>query len=356
MNPTILIPAYKPEKILIQYAKDLIEAGFAEVIIVDDGSGEEFNDIFREAGSIPGVTLLRQEVNGGKGKALKTGFEYMMREMPQSTGVITADADGQHTVKDCLRLAGLMADREKYSDKVMFIGSRDFSNKAKGIPFRSRFGNRCTSILFKLLYGEYVPDTQTGLRGFYRESLEDLCAISGDRYEYEMRVLTEWAVKKYKYIVLPIETIYEGNNEGSHFNPIKDSWKIYKVLFGTFFRYTGISILSFLIDYLFFNLFRFLILPGIGMTGIARLDWTAGFTARLLSSVCNYIMNRRIVFKSKKKGSAIKFAVLCILNICISNAGVTLFELIGIPAWLMKPVCDTVLYFVNFKIQSKWVF
>ena len=207
-----------------------------------------------------------------------------------------------------------------------------------------------------MMYGIYLPDTQTGLRGFLVEDIEKMCNIDGERYEYEMRVLIEWAREKNIIEIIPIETIYENNNEGTHFHPIRDSYKIYKVIFETFFKYTGISILCFLIDNIFFNIFHYFVLPAFKISSIAKIDWISGCGARIISGVSNYLLNKKFVFKAKKKGNAWRYFLLCVGIICVSNFAVTGFEMIGLPGWLMKPVCDILLYFVSFKINDRWVF
>lgn len=69
-----LIPAYKPDRKLINIAQELVRYGF-NVVIVDDGSGKEYADIFCEV--LPCADVLRHEVNRGKGAALKTGLEFI---------------------------------------------------------------------------------------------------------------------------------------------------------------------------------------------------------------------------------------------------------------------------------------
>ncbi len=85
----VLIPAYKPEEALVGFSKELLERGFNEIIVVDDGSGESFKEIFSRLKAM-GCTLLTHEVNKGKGRAIKTAFEYILAQTPDAKGVITA--------------------------------------------------------------------------------------------------------------------------------------------------------------------------------------------------------------------------------------------------------------------------
>ena len=51
------------------------------------------------------------------------------------------------------------------------------------------------------------------------------------RYEYEMEQLIKACLNELKLICIPIQTVYIDNNSGSHFRPLKDGARIYKILF-----------------------------------------------------------------------------------------------------------------------------
>ncbi len=219
----IVIPAYDPPATLSRYVRDLKREGFQSIVVVDDGSGADFLSVFDEIS--PEAVVLRHDNNRGKGAALKTAFLWITENISADSRIITADADGQHTAEDCLKLAG-----NSFAGKGLLLGTRNFN--LPGIPFRSRFGNRFTSFLFKLLYGVYLPDTQTGLRAFDRELLPFMTQVGGERYEYEMLVLIACVRANIPIISIPSATIYKDSNTGSHFRPVRDSWRVFKVLFG----------------------------------------------------------------------------------------------------------------------------
>ena len=359
-DTVILIPSLEPDSRLIEYVQKLEEAGFGHLVIVDDGSSEACREIFQELEQIPRTVVLHHIGNQGKGIALKTGYRYIMENFPDAKGVITADSDGQHTVPDCVRLAGMLAEGKQ----AVYLGSRDFN--LPDIPPKSRSGNKITSAVFKLFYGVWLPDTQTGLRAFRREELPFMTEVSGERYEYEMRVLIACAMKKIPMIPVTIETIYEnGKNEGTHFHPIRDSYRIYKVILGGFVKFMGASLFCFLVDQLLFNLFRGWLFPLLGINvnlklplGIT-LDNTslANYTARFFSAILNFKMNKSLVFKVKgSKGAAWRYAVTAVAVIILSTLGIKALGLIGVAPWVAKPIVDTVLYFLSYGIQQRWVF
>lgn len=354
LDPTqavILIPSLEPDERLPVYVTALLTRGFHQVVIVDDGSSAKYQDIFNRLDAMEGCHVLHHEVNRGKGAGLKTGYRWIEKHCPDCTGVITADADGQHTVEDCWRLAEALTEDKK----ALYLGSRDFS--LPDVPPKSRVGNRITTFVFWALYGQWLPDTQTGLRAFRREELPFMLDVAGERFEYEMNVLIACARAHIPMLPLTIETVYENDNAGTHFHPIKDSVRIYKVIFGNFFRFVGTSLLSFLIDQGLAWLLADVVLNHYGISHEGVI-WASGLLARLVSSVCNFLMNRSFVFKLKgsAKSAVWKYAVLCVIIICLSNLGVTLLSAVGMNDRLAKMICDTLLYFVSYRAQNRWVF
>lgn len=213
-NIIVVIPAYEPDDSLIGLIERL-GADFDRFIVVDDGS-KTADAIFERVAGMSGVTLLRHEVNRGKGAALKTAFAKVIADFPDAAGVVTVDADGQHLPEDVANVA--KATRENPGRYT--LGVRAFSGN---VPLRSRFGNAWSRYFFFLLTGVMIYDTQTGLRGMPRDLLPELVAMPGDRYEYEMRMLVAAARKKLKPVQIQIKTVYLNDNKASHFNPIRDS-------------------------------------------------------------------------------------------------------------------------------------
>lgn len=218
MDTIVLIPAYQPDERLISTLKALAERRFG-LLVVDDGSGSDYDHIFIEASKY--ARIVRYLPNRGKGSALKRGIRCVLKCFPNCRYLITADADGQHAPTDIARLSDKLAEGKSR----FIIGSREFVGE---VPFRSRFGNSLTRKVYALVSGVRVRDTQTGLRGFDASVFDWLLSIDGERYEYEMNVLMSAARDKICIDELPIETIYENDNSSSHFDPIKDSVKIYK--------------------------------------------------------------------------------------------------------------------------------
>lgn len=350
----ILIPSLEPDDRLPAYLRQLRERGFERMVVVDDGSSGKTQPLFDRMAQMDGVTVLHHDVNHGKGVALKTGYAWIRDNLPDITGVITADADGQHTVEDCWRLAEALAGGKR----ALYLGSRDFTLPI--VPARSRKGNKITSAVFWALYGQYLPDTQTGLRAFRQEELPFMIDVSGERYEYEMNVLIACARASIPMIPLTIETVYENDNAGSHFHPVRDSIRIYKVILGSFIKFMGASIASFLIDQGVFALMEFVVLSRVGWAA-ASIQGLSTLVARLVSAPCNFLMNRSFVFRFKQNTAitALKYAALAISLLVLSWLGVALLGVLGMPRFLdnlSKLIIDTLLYFLSYRVQNKWIF
>ncbi|MBR5231006.1 MAG: bifunctional glycosyltransferase family 2/GtrA family protein [Clostridia bacterium] len=347
----VLIPSLSPDERLPEYVDQLLAAEFGGIVVVNDGSNEKYDGIFERIALKERCTVLRHEVNRGKGQGLRTGIEYI-RDHTEFKGVITADADGQHTVQDTLKLAAAMQENQK----ELLLGSRDFSGKNKNIPPRSRFGNRITSAVFAALYGHWLPDTQTGLRAVTRETYDDLLAVTGDRFEYEMNMLIYCATNKVPFKIIPIETIYLEENKSSHFNPIKDSIRIYKLLLGSFIRFAAASIASFVIDFVLLTL-----LGNTIFAAVAHGAFFAKVLARCVSAPCNFYLNSKYVFEKKmSRKTFVRYVLLAVFIMLVSAVGVD-----GLMNWLKFPTAiiglvgiavDTVLYLVSYRVQRNWVF
>ena len=215
----ILIPAYKPDSLLIDLLKNLKAEDF-DIIVVNDGSGKEYESIFEEVKKY--AVLLGHDVNRGKGAALRLGFSYVNLQPEGHKYVITCDADGQHAVKDIIRVNDKL-----YETDNIVLGSRTFD---KSVPKRSRNGNFMSRLCRTLLTKEYVPDDQCGLRGFPIKDVFNIISLPGDHYEYEMNVICNLQIKRLKFEEVPIETIYLNNNSSSHFKPNLDTFRIQRTI------------------------------------------------------------------------------------------------------------------------------
>ena len=338
---TILIPAYQPGSGLPRLVRDLYDLGFRHILVVDDGSGEEYQSLFAIS-TAWGATVVHHDENLGKGAALKTGIAKMRELFPADPGIITADADGQHLPGDIEKVSRAL---NAYPDHLI-LGVRDFSKE--NVPWKSRFGNRITRAFFRLSTGKPVSDTQTGLRGFSTALSDKLLSIEGDRYEYEMHMLED-LVDSVPVKEIPIETVYEDNNAGSHFRPVVDSARVY----GRPLKFVTSSLTSSVLDLLLFWALL-LVLPA----SEAAMITVATVVARCFSGIVNYLLNRYWCFHSKGSAlsSSIKYGILFVVQMGLSAALVSLLSLVLSTTVIAKMIVDTMLFFLSYQVQKHWVF
>lgn len=340
MNTIVLIPIFEPTEKTILFMKELSQESLS-IIVVDDGSGESYQEKFNQL-ILMGMTVLSYPQNKGKGYALKYGFNYIKSTYP-SYHIVTADGDGQHTVQDIKR----MIQRLEYLPKdIILLGVRDFDKQTT--PRKSYYGNRMTSIIYYLSSGIKLKDTQTGLRGFHAQMIPDLLNIPGNRFDYEMNQLIDLIQDGYTLEVLDIETIYENNNEHSHFRAIQDSYLIYRPLL--LFLLSSLS--SALVDVLSFLLLATLF----GNQPTMLLFATIG--SRLLSGLFNFQLNRKYVFKDRQKmhQSFWKYGLLFSCQLVFSWLGVMVLSNLLQSILICKLLVDSTLFFISFSIQKRFVF
>ena len=350
----VIIPAYEPDERLMGLLEDFRKENIRDVVIVNDGSGESYAEIFDRAGLLLegiGGTILTHEVNRGKGRALKTAFSYVLECYPDAIGVVTADSDGQHTV-ECIRSVRRRLE-EKPSSLV--LGVRTFDGE--DIPWKSAFGNKLTMRVLAYVSGVRVSDTQTGLRGIPRDFMKRLIDVPGERFEFETQMLLETA-DRLPIEEVPIRTIYDSKeNHQTHFNPLKDSIRIYRILGAKFIKYIFASLSSSVLDLVLFALFcRLLRGKPLPLPYVA----CATVLARILSAAYNFTMNYRVVFRSEEKvrDTVLKYVTLALIQMTLSAALVTFgtFLLPMLPEVLVKVVVDTVLFLVSYHVQRKYIF
>ncbi len=346
---SVVIPSLNPDEKLAKTVDELIALGFTDIILVNDGSKESCTANFPV--DRPECTLLVHPVNRGKGAALKTAFRYFLDSGRKTKGIITVDGDGQHRADDVLRCALKMAECE-----ALVLGVRNFN--LPHVPPRSRTGNKITSFVFRLFCGLKVSDTQTGLRAIPAAYLPQMLTVEGDRYEYETNMLLQLKSFGISTEEVPIETVYIEENQTSHFRPIRDSLRIY----GLIFKFISSSLISSVVDLgLFFLLSLFM--PALLGT---FSDAVCTIAARIVSSAVNFTINKRKVFRSDAslKSSLIRYYLLAAGILVLSSVSISIvsmvFSLTDGKYALLKTICkfiiDSILFLISFRAQREWVF
>lgn len=214
MKIACLIPAFREaDRIgpVIERARRVVPT----VVVVDDGSPDATADVARAAGA----TVIRHEVNRGKGAALRTGFEYARNA--GFDAVITLDADGQHDPGDIPALL----DAHGRTGAALVVGSR--MSDLHQMPLIRKWTNWFMSWLLSRRMGQWVPDTQCGFRLFAREAFPD-DEVASTGFAAESEVLLRLAARGVRIVSAPVRTIYGG--EKSKIHPVRDTLRFFRML------------------------------------------------------------------------------------------------------------------------------
>ncbi len=336
-----LIPAFEPSGSLLNLLAKLSAAHF-QIVLVDDGSGANFNWIFSSA--LRFADVLIQDINKGKGSALKTGLAHINKHYPKNAIVVTLDADGQHSVVDAQRVT----EAANLNTGSLILGCRRFEGD---VPARSRFGNSVTRFVYRAATGLSVSDTQTGLRAFGAEMIPLMQEIKGERYEYEMNVLLTCSRKKIPIKEVEIETIYIDDNSSSHFSTIKDSFRIYRDII----KFAASSLTGFVVDY---GLYSLLVLST-GSLGTAVSIPLSNVAARIVSASVNYTINKRFVFKSDDSVSktAMEYFALAACILVMNTLLLSLLvNLVGVNEYAAKIFTELTFFVMSWAAQKFIIF
>lgn len=208
----IVIAAYNEEKSLPKVVKSLLNAGYKNIIAVDDGSVD--NTYY--AGLQAGAIMLKHSVNRGQGAALKTGIDYAL--LAGAEIIVTFDADGQHRIEDLPSM--ILPVAKGYVD--ITLGSR-FLRKTK-VPLLRKILLKGSIMVIWIFYGIKMTDAHNGFRAMSQKAAKKI-DITCDRMAHASEIVEEIHKKKLRYKEISIKIIYTDETlkkgHGSYFGAVK---------------------------------------------------------------------------------------------------------------------------------------
>jgi len=198
METVVLIPAYNESRNIKEVVSRVRKVGFTP-FVVDDASKDSTYKIAKDAGAV----VLRHEINGGKGEAIKTGLKYIFSEL-DAKYVVLLDADLQYVPEDIPKLIKLL--KSGSADFVM--GCRDWSI----VPLRHRLGNFVWRVFFNLLFGTKMKDTNCGFMAMTVGTAKKIKGIRGG-YIIDNHIVSQIVKNKLKIDQVPVKIYYKHKSE-----------------------------------------------------------------------------------------------------------------------------------------------
>ncbi len=221
---TLLIPSYCPPTTLPELCRTFLSLGFKNIIVINDGSPQKYSVIFSQLRSM-NLQVLDLPHNMGKGNALKAGFTYALAQQRDSEFFACCDDDGQHHPQDVWRVVQVaLTQRHPF-----VLGTRTFDSET---PWKSFLGNKVMSLILRLRFAISAPDSQSGLRCFRRDIVEQLLLCPGERFGFEMLSLIKLYKAGIPFYPVPIQTIYFEKNRLTRFRVWEDSRQVIQIALG----------------------------------------------------------------------------------------------------------------------------
>jgi putative flippase GtrA len=293
----IVIPAYRPPDRLLDLARQISQS-FALVVIVDDGSGADFREVFARAADLPGVDILRHATNLGGGVAIKTGINHALASLPGLLGVVTAEPDAEP------------ADIERVAQSLLAHPDSLVQPAADSV-----------------LHALTGRDSQTGLRGIPAGFAPSVLQIEANGPEFDLEL--QMAARR-SGVPLVEESV---RTAPSRFNPLLESTKLYFLLP----RFAAVALATALLDNLIFIQALHRGWPMLWSLALAR-----GFGVAF-----SYPLARRAVFRSRQRHARLlpKYLMLALANAAVAYASA--------PGQLLV---ESLLFLVNFAILRLFIF
>jgi len=197
MTHYALVPAFNEEENIREVILRLRKHANVSIMVVDDGSTDKTPRVVKKLGTV----LVRHETNKGKGEAINSGFEYILKNCPQAKYVVVIDADMQYLPEEAMKLLKPLED-----GKADFVtGYRDWSE----VPFRHRLGNFVWRKFFNILFGTDFKDTNCGYIALTRDAMKKVKRALHGGYIIENSVFIEAIKNNFRIKQVPVTVVYK---------------------------------------------------------------------------------------------------------------------------------------------------
>ena len=342
----IVIPVRQPDAHLADLVHQLRQKTAHPILVVDDGSSPDLASAWEAVKQ--SAVVLRHDKPCGRGRAVKTALTYAASHFAREQGIVVADADGSVMVSDIEQIGAAFAEHPE----ALLIGFRSCTGKK---PLHKKIGDTLFRYMFAFASGIKLGDARSGLRAYSMQQIPDILGQPGEDSDYDMAVLLDCIQRHVPVVEVPLEPAAAVSPPAWP----QSFWKSLRI-YSVILKYTGVAVLSFLIDYTLFRLFYF-ILNGFGFSSVFGISAVriGNVAARIVSSTINFTLNRQLVFKDRGNLliSALKYYTLVVFILLI-NTCLLMFlnEICGIPAGIAKLLTEVVLFTASMLLQRLFVF
>lgn len=224
MISIILIPAYKPDFQLVSLVQKLSNVNQLKILVVNNGNTNDFDHYFNQILKFENVHVTKLIKNEGKGRGLKKGLEYIIKNFKKVDNIIFADADGQHISEDIIKIKNKIENH--LSDNVFVIGNREHN---KNTPYRNLYANKFFNLIFKKKLNLNINDALCGLRAIKIKYAQKIINLKYDDFRFEVEMIIFLKQKNFVLIEENISSIYFKDRKSTL--SIVDTLRLLKILF-----------------------------------------------------------------------------------------------------------------------------
>lgn len=203
-NTWIIIPAYNATNTIVQVIDDVRSAGYENICIIDDASGD---DTYKKAKQT-GVVVLQHVINRGQGAALQTGNEYALSRGAEV--LVHVDADGQMQTADIPTLVTALK-----TGIDVALGSRYLTaqTSSKSPVIKKYFIHPLGRVINFIFTGLWLTDAHCGFRALTADAARKI-TITQDRMAHNTEILELIREHKLRFQEVPVTILYHEFGQG----------------------------------------------------------------------------------------------------------------------------------------------
>lgn len=351
MKISMIIPLSAPDEATAGYIEDLIKNKAEDIILVTDNE-KSHEDFLRKAADHSEVTVVYAK-KPGRGAAIREAFRFLSENRKDTDGALCCEEDGRYPYEAldiCIKAF------EKDPGCVV-MGSRD--PEKENIPVKKRACSKISGLVYRFATGIRLKDTQSSLRLIPAGYFEYFAKLPGKSKDYETRMLIGIMNKKISYTEVSVPVISHDEKDRKNLSTFKDRIIVYSIVLAYFLKFAISSVSSYLIDMGIYALLLFFLENRLSVGGQVLV---CTVVSRIISSLFNFTINRKTVFKATDKLAAatVRYYIIAVIKLAASYALIYFFtDLLGITGFaqlIIKALVDIVLFLFSFQFQKNWVF